>query len=365
MDETVPDIIFDEQGRCNLCGEYEIRLANEAAVSPDGLENLVKMIKGSRKSKDGYDCVMGVSGGVDSCYALKVAVENGLKPIAVHLDNGWNSNIAVQNIKSILDKLGVPLVTEVLDWSEFRMIQVSFIKSGIPNWEMPTDHLITATLYRTAKRYSTRYILTGGNLTSEAIMPKSWMYDSRDATLFKAICRSNGLSKLRYIQIMSFLELAYMVFIKRIKYLPLLNYVEYDKEKAKHELIANYGWKDYGGKHYESVFTRFFQGHVLPAKYNIDKRKAYYSCAIMAGYLSRDEALQLLQKPSIDESQYNLDYPFVLKKFGFSESEFMEIMSASNSSHLDFRNEAFIWGYRSGKSGWLMERIRMFATRGG
>lgn len=365
MDESVPDITFDELGRCNLCAEYEIRLAKESTISSESLANMVKIVKRSRKSKDGYDCVMGVSGGVDSCYALKVAVENGLKPIAVHLDNGWNSNIAVQNIKAILDKLGVPLVTEVLDWSEFREIQISFIKSGIPNWEMPTDHFITATLYRTAQRFSVKYILTGGNLTSEAIMPKSWMYDSRDATLFKAICRANGLKKFQYIRVMTFFELAYMVFVKRIKYLPLLNYVEYDKEKAKQELMANYGWKDYGGKHYESVFTRFFQGYVLPTKYNIDKRKAYYSCAIMAGHLSRGAALQLLQPPPMDESQYNIDYPFILKKLGFSMDEFREIMSSPSSSHLDFRNEAFIWGYRSGRSGWLMERIRMFATRGG
>ncbi|WP_281415217.1 N-acetyl sugar amidotransferase [Geobacter hydrogenophilus] len=364
MDETVPNIVFDDNGYCNLCNEYLIRAQNEIWTHPDELGSLIDSVKKSRISKQDYDCVMGVSGGVDSCYALVVAVQNGLRPVAVHLDNGWNSNIAVRDIKNLLDRLKVPLVTEVLDWQGFRDLQVAFVKSGIPNWEIPTDHMITATLYRMAKRFSVKYILTGGNMTSEAIMPKSWMYDSRDATLIRSICAEHGALLRGRINIMSFLELAHAVFIKKIKYLPLLNYVHYDKEAAKQLLIDKFGWQDYGGKHYESIFTRFFQGYVLPLKYNIDKRKAYVSCAIMADQISREQAMKILDGPPMCESQIRIDRLYLLKKLRLSDKEFEDIMDAPNKSYFDYRNEGFIWGYRSGKSGVVMEKIRRFATKG-
>lgn len=364
MDETVPGIVFDDNGHCNLCSEYLIRASNEVWTNPEELGKLVEKIKSLRRPGIDYDCVMGISGGVDSCYALVVAVQYGLRPIAVHLDNGWNSNIAVRNIKNLLDRIKVPLVTEVLDWQGFRDLQGAFIRSGIPNWEIPTDHLITATLYRMAKRFSVKYILTGGNLTSEAIMPKSWMYDSRDATLIRSICAEYGARLRGRINIMSFPELAHAVFIKKIKYLPLLNYVHYDKEAAKKILIDKYGWQDYGGKHYESIFTRFFQGYVLPVKYNIDKRRAYVSCAIMAGHLTREQALKILESPPMHESQIRIDRLYLLKKLRLTDQEFESIMAAPNKSYFDYRNEGFIWGYRSGKSGVVMEKIRRFATKG-
>jgi len=329
MDTTIPDIMFDENGICNYCRGYEEQAGKE--LLPDSeklqyLERAVGLVKKSGRNKE-YDCVIGVSGGVDSSYLVYKVKEFGLRPLAVHFDNGWNAEAAVANIETLLKKLDVDLYTHVVDWEEFKDLQLAFFRSSIANLEIPTDHALMALLYDIAARHGIRYIVTGSNVVTEAIMPQSWMEANRDLRLLKAIHARFGSRKLKTYPTMGLVKLAYYTFFKGMKHLPLLNYLEYDRKKAIKELEKKFGWKSYGGKHYESVFTRFFQGYILPEKYGIDKRIAHLSTLIMSGQITRNEALEELSKPPYTKEREEEDRVFVLKKLGMSEEEFEKFMN--------------------------------------
>lgn len=340
MDTTIKIINFDENGICNYCKTYEHRVSNELYKEPDRsqkLNLLIEKIKKDGKNKN-YDCVIGVSGGVDSSFVAHLVKEFGLRPLAIHLDNGWNSELAVQNIQQLLNKLDIDLYTHVIDWEEFKDLQKAFIKSSVENLEIPTDHAINALLLKMADKHGIKYILNGSNLVTEGILPIQGGRNI-DYRLLKDIHNKFGTRKLKTYPSISIWSFAYKVLVKKIKYIPILNYVDFDKENAIQLLEEKYEWRRYGGKHYESIFTRFFQGYILPNKYNYDKRKAHLSSMIMSNQISRDEALKELDKNPYPHQNLLLeDLEFFLKKFDFTEQEFNEIMKESPREPTDFKS---------------------------
>ena len=341
MDTSIKMINFDEKGICNYCKDYEYRVATELYKEPDRsrkLNLLVDKIKKKGKKKQ-YDCIIGVSGGVDSSYVAYLVKKLGLRPLAIHLDNGWNSELAVQNIQYLLSKLDIDLHTHVIDWEEFKDLQKAFIKSSIQNLEIPTDHAITAILFKMADIYGLKYIINGSNLVTEGLHSNQEQGLSIDYRLLKHIHKKFGKKKIQTYPSMDIFNFAYKLIIKKIKYIPILNYFDYNKEKAIELLEKRYNWKRYGGKHYESIFTRFFQGYILPNKYNYDKRKLHFSNLIMSGQISRSESINELSKhPYPNQELLKVDNEFFLKKFNFTQLEFDTIMKNKPKVPTDFKS---------------------------
>ncbi len=362
MDTSIKMINFDEKGICNYCKDYEHRVATELYKEPDRsrkLNLLVDKIKKKGKKKQ-YDCIIGVSGGVDSSYVAYLVKKLGLRPLAIHLDNGWNSELAVQNIQYLLSKLDIDLHTHVIDWEEFKDLQTAFIKSSIENLELPTDHAITALLFKMADKFGLKYIINGSNLVTEGLISNQGGGDSTDYRLLKDIHKKFGTKKLRTYPSIDIFELAYKIIVKKIKYIPILNYIDYNKEKAIELLEKKYNWKKYGGKHYESIFTRFFQGYILPNKYNYDKRRDHFSNLIMSGLISKREVLDELSKhPYPNQELLKEDIKFFLKKFNFTQLEFDIIMKNKPSTPSDFRSYESIFK----KLKPLVSKIKEFAKK--
>lgn len=344
MDTTDTEIKFTKSGVCNHCEEAAVRIANEVVAGQKGkqtLEAIAARVKAAGRNRD-YDCVIGVSGGVDSTMVAYHVKELGLRPLAVHLDNGWNSELAVHNIRETLDRLDIDLYTHVIDWNEFRDIQLSFFKASVPNCEIPTDHAINALLIRTAIKHRIRYIFVGSNIATEGIMPISWGHYNQDLKHLKAIHKRFGTVRMKTFPQMSPWLIFRAFFVNKIKWVRPLNYIDFRKNEAK-ELIQNeLGWRDYGGKHYESIFTRFFQGYFLPTKFGFDKRKPHLSSMIASGEISRGEALRLLEKDVYGTVSVAEDKAFVVKKFGLTESEFDALVALPPKKHTDYPSN-FYW----------------------
>lgn len=341
MDTSIQSINFDNDGICNYCKDYEKRIKNEILKEPkrsQKLENVLEQIKKDGKNKH-YDCIIGVSGGVDSSYVAYLTKKLGLRALAVHLDNGWNSELAVQNIENLLEKLNIDLHTHVIDWEEFKDLQMSFIKSSIENLEIPTDHAISALLFKTAEKFKIKYIISGSNLATEGILPIQGGRNI-DYTLIKSIHKKFGTKALKTYPSMSLLKFAYRLLIKKIKYITILNYIDFNKEEAMLFLEKNYNYKRYSGKHYESIFTRFYQGYILPNKYKYDKRKPHLSTLVMSGQLSREEALRELEKnPYPSEDLLQEDLEFFIKKFDLSREEFEHIMKQKPKEPTEYKSD--------------------------
>jgi N-acetyl sugar amidotransferase len=341
MDTSDPEIQFDEHGVCNHCAQYKRRVEKElfasSAIREQELHAMIEKIKQEGFKKQ-YDCLLGVSGGVDSSYLAYVAKEYGLRPLAVHFDNGWNSELAVDNIKKILNQLEIDLYTYVVNWDEFCDLQRSFIRASVPNAEIPTDHAISAVLWNTAHKHGIRYILNGSNLRTEGIMPLAWTYSSYDYLHIHAIQREFGTKPLRSFPALGFFKFLYYVGVVRTKTVNLLNYLDYDKQAAMQLLADRFGWRPYQEKHYESIWTRYYQGYYLICKFGYDKRRPHLSALINSGQLSREEALRHMTSPSYPPELLEQDYEFVLKKFGFSDAEFQTLLQQPPKSHLDYPN---------------------------
>lgn len=342
MDTTDPEIVFDEQGVCNHCKEA-IRLLEREGKRKTDFENKILEMKEWGKGKK-YDCVVGMSGGTDSSYIVYLVKQLGLRPLVVHMDNGWDSELAVQNIRTLLERLDLPLYTYVIDWQEFRDLQLSFLKASTPDSEIPTDHAIWATLYLVAVKYGIKYVIDGQNITSESIVPRRWSYGHSDWRYIKGIQKKFGSIKLKTFPYYSQLDLFYIHQVKKIECVSILNYMDYDKEKAKAFLIDEFGWKDYGGKHYESFYTKFYQSYILPIKFNADKRKMHLSSVIASGQMTREEALQELKKPLYDEKEIERDIEYFCEKMEISRAEFDEIMN---------RPKKYFWDYKSNETSLL------------
>lgn len=340
MDTSIKMINFDENGICNFCKHYEYRVATELYKEPERSRRLNEVLEKIKKNgkKKNYDCIIGVSGGVDSSYVAHLVKKFGLRPLAIHLDNGWNSELAVQNIQYLLSKLNIDLYTHVIDWEEFKDLQKAFIKSSIENLEIPTDHAIIALLFKMAEKHGLKYIINGSNLVSEGLYSNQSGGTGIDYRLLKDIHKKFGKKKIVTYPLMNIFDFAYKLVIKKIKYIPILNYVDYNKKKSIELLEKKYDWKRYGGKHYESVFTRFFQGYILPNKYNYDKRKDHLSNLIMSGQISRSEAIdELSRNPYPNQELLKTDMNFFLKKLNFTQLEFDKIMHAKPNLPSDFK----------------------------
>lgn len=333
-----PDFKLDSEGVCNYCHQYHE--TEELRIIPDDQkeEKLKKLIDSIKKNGVGakYDCIIGLSGGTDSTYVALKVKEFGLRPLAVHLDNGWNSELSVSNIKNILDKLGIDLYTYVIDWEEFKDIQFSFLKASVPDIEIPTDHAITALLYKTAIKFKVRHIISGYNFNDEGIWPESWAYGHLDWKYIKSIHRRYGSRKIKTFPHFSILELIYYVIARRIQTTALLNYMRFNKAEARQILKEKLGWRDYGGKHNESVYTKFVQEYLLPKKFNIDVRKAYLSAPLLRGNITRDYAVEELAKPIASEESLIEQKNYCLKKLKITESEFEQLMNLPLKTRFDY-----------------------------
>ena len=329
MDTSDCDIEFDKTGKCNNCRDFEKVLAQSKYPKQEALANLnslIEQIKSKGRNKD-FDCLVGISGGVDSCYTAYLCHKWGLKPLLLHMDNGWNSEIAVKNVKSLVKNLGLEYQSYVLDWEEFKQIQLSFLRSSIVDLEMPTDLAIAASLYETANKNNIKYIVSGGNYTGEGILPLSWGYHVlKDEKLYKYIVRKFGSKKLKKVPSVGLRGEIYYKFIKGIKTIYPLNLVDYNKDDARNFLINNLGWQDYGGKHHESKITGFWQSYVMPTKYNMDYRRATYSSQIVSGHITRSEALEKLKKLPYNQNTIEKDKHYVAKKYGITNSELEEYL---------------------------------------
>jgi len=344
MDTSDPGITFDRQGICNHCHDYDRRIREDI---PSGdrsvyLEELVARIRSAGTGRP-YDCIIGVSGGVDSTYvAWLCKKELGLRPLAVHLDNGWNTELVVQNIETVLRGLDIDLYTHVIDWEEFRDLQVSFLKSSIANWELPTDHAIRALLYREAARHGIKYIITGSNLATEAVMPSAWMADNVDLRLLNSIQAQFGTRKLKSFPRLSLKRLAWYTFVRGIRQIPILNYVDYHKANAMALLERELGWRPYEFKHGESLFTRFFQRYYLPRKFGYDKRRPHLSNLILSGQATRDEALAELNKPLYYPEELDRDIAYVAKKLELTRSELESNIASLPRKADDYPNSGWV-----------------------
>ncbi len=343
MDTTDPDIQFDADGASSYVSFFNTRYAAtleraQRGERADELSALVEKIKADGRGKP-YDIVIGISGGVDSTYLTLSAVRLGLRPLCVHFDSGWNSEAAVDNIHNLVTSLGLDLYTQVVDWREMRDLQLAFLKSGTANADTPTDHAFGYVAYHQAQKYGIKHILSGSNLVSESILPTAWGYTSADSKHLKAIHRRFGSAKLKTYPVMSSLvRTLWYPYVRGISTHALLNYLPYHYADAKEQIAAEVGWRDYGGKHYESVFTRWFQGYYLPERFGFDKRLAHYSSLILAGEMSRDEALAMLSAPNYPEELRVQDHEFIAKKLGISVGELDEIMATPARSYTDYPN---------------------------
>ncbi|MBM4203215.1 MAG: N-acetyl sugar amidotransferase [Gammaproteobacteria bacterium] len=360
MDTSDPDIVFDEAGHCNHCNRWFRRMHDEVPNSDAAgaiLTRIVARIREEGRGRD-YDCVAGVSGGVDSTFVIHQLCRLGLRPLAVHFDNGWNSELAVDNIKKSLDHLGVHLHTEVVDWEEFRSLQLAFLKASVPNCEIPTDHAITATLVKTAQRIGTRFVINGSNVITEGILPLAWVYYSHDLHHLLAIQRRFGGRSLQTYPLLPLRTLTSRIITGRYRMVNLLNYLEYDREAAIGTLEREAGWRNYGGKHYESIYTRWYQGYYLPAKFGYDKRKAHFSALVCAGQMRRDTALEKLEQSPYENHDVEDDTRFVLRKLELTAAELEELIVAPNRRHTDYPNSGFLIDGLAGARNFLRARAK-------
>lgn len=332
------NIRFDENNYCNYCNDYFSHIKDTDTIekySSDKLISLIQQIKDENKKKK-YDCIVGISGGIDSAFLVYKLVEFGLRPLAVHYDNGWNSEIATQNIEKLLTILNVDLYTYVNDWEEFKDIQLSFFKAGVIDIELITDHAILAVFDKAAKKYGVNYVFSGHNTATESILPSDWYHWKLDGLNIKAIHKKYGSLKLKTYPILNYFTLYKHWKLNKIKKIDLLNYINYNKDQAEKILIGKVGWKNYGTKHSESIFTRFYQNYILPVKFNVDKRKAHLSSLICSNQITREYALNELQKNTWENEQSKLDKEYVLKKLGVSEETFDNWMNNTPVSHLKY-----------------------------
>lgn len=345
MDTTDPSIQFDENGFCSHCTNYliKVRLQTADEYGQKALQKIVQAIQAEGANKR-YDCVIGVSGGVDSTYvAYIVKHQFGLRPLAVHLDNGWNSELSVNNIEKTLRSLDIDLYTYVINWEEFKDLQLSFLLASIPGMEIPTDHAILSILYRVAAKHNIRYIISGANISTEGIMAASWSegVGQRDWRLIKKIHAQFGKVPLKTFPHFTLISMIYYRLIQRQQTIHILDYLSYVKKDAMDIIQKNLDWKYYGGKHYESLYTRFTQGYIQPLKFNIDKRKAHLSTLICSGQITRTEAIEELSTdPYKDIRLREEDKAYVIKKLGLTEQKFEQIMKAPPKNYLDYPSYA-------------------------
>ena len=339
-----PALELDDRGLCQHCRRFEADkrvFVREGEEGERMLADAVRLMKEEGAGKP-YDCLIGVSGGVDSSYVAYMAHKLGLRALCVHFDNGWNSELAVKNIENMVARLGFDLYTYVIDWQEFRDLQLAYLRASVVDIEVLTDHAIYGSTFRIAKERQIKYVIGGNNVATEGVLPYHWTYNKKDHVNIRAIHRAFGQGKIKSFP---FLDRKMKKFIagSGVTFINYLNWMPYEKDEVKRTLIRELEWRDYGGKHYESIWTRFYQGYILPEKFGIDKRKAHYSSLICAGQMTREQALEEMKQPAYDPALLREDRAFVLKKLGLSEQDFEEIMRLPVRDHRSFDTEGSVF----------------------
>lgn len=352
MDTTDPKIVFDEKGMCDHCHTYYDHTLPNWHTDERGQKKLDEMVDRIRKEGKGkdFDCIIGMSGGIDSSYLVYVAKEKlGLRPLVFHVDAGWNTQIAVNNIEKIVDGLGLDLYTEVINWEEMKDLQLAFFKSGVSHVDAPQDYSFFATMYQFATKYNVKTILTGANLSTECVRnPVDWMYYQSDTAQLRDIHRQFGTRPLKTFPITSILwHKFYLPYFKGIKVEKPLNNVPYIKDEAVKLLTERFGWQPYPQKHFESRMTRFYEGYWLPTKFGYDTRKVQYSSLILTGQMTREEALERLRKPAYDEETIHQDFEYIATKLGITVAELQGYLEAPNKTYRDYRNQAWVYNIGS------------------
>jgi len=348
MDTTDSKISFDANGVCDHCTDFNDNVLpnwRTDGSSRAQLQRQVEKIQADGKGRS-FDCIMGMSGGLDSSYLLHLAVkEFGLRPLVFHVDGGWNTDIAVNNIQVIVEKLGLDLYTEVINWHEMRDFQLSFFKSGVPHLDIPQDHAFIATLYHFANKHGIKYILNGGNISTECVRnPKDWLYYGTDMAQLNDIQRQFGTVKLESYPFSSVLfHKVYLRYIKGVQVIKPLNHLPYVKKVAAETLQAEYGWRPYPQKHFESRFTRFYEGYWLPTRFGYDTRRVQYSSLILTGQMTRAEALERLKNPAYDSATLDEDFEYIATKLGISTAELRQYYEMPLKTYKDYKNREWMF----------------------
>jgi N-acetyl sugar amidotransferase len=358
MDTSDRHIAFDEGGVCDHCRNFDSRTAPAWDTGPAGRQRLFQLVERIKKEGKGrdFDCIVGMSGGVDSSYLTYIAKEElGLRPLVFHVDAGWNSEIAVNNIERIVDGLKLDLFTEVIDWEEMKDLQLAFLKSGVSHIDTPQDHAFFATMYKFADRYKVKTILTGANLSTECVRnPVEWMYYQSDATQLRNIHARFGTRPLVRYPVTSILwHKLYLPLLKGIRVERPLNHIPYSKQEAMALLTRRFGWQPYPQKHFESRFTRFYESFWLPTRFGYDVRRVQYSSLILTGQMTRDDAMQALTQPPIDEVTLAQESEFVANKLGITVETLWSYLALPKRTYRDYRSEQ--WIYACGA--WMMKRL--------
>lgn len=344
MDTSDSMITFDHQGKCDHCKSFREQLLPNWHTDDRGkaeLEKIVAKIKHDGRNRD-FDCIMGMSGGADSSYMLHVAVKDyGLRPLVFHVDGGWNSQIAVNNIEVLIESLGLDLYTEVIDWEEMKDFQLAYFKSGVPSIDVPQDHAFIATLYNFAEKHKIRYILNGGNFSTECVRnPLEFFYYGTDMPQIRDIQKRFCTRPMKNYPFSSILRhKVYLRYIRRIQVVKPLNYFPYIKADAMQFLKDTYGWIPYPQKHFESRFTRFYEGYWLPSKFGFDTRRVQYSSLILTGQMKREDAMEQLKHPALSAEESKNEFEYVAKKLGISIDELQSYHDAPNKSYRDYKNQ--------------------------
>jgi N-acetyl sugar amidotransferase len=348
MDTSDSHIQFDHKGVCDHCFDYYKNIVPHWNTDNQGKTALNDIVSDIKKTgrKNEFDCLLGLSGGVDSSYMLHLAVkEFGLRPLVFHVDGGWNSEIAVHNINVLIDRLGLDLYTEVINWEEMRDFQLAFFKSGVPHIDIPQDHAFIAVLYNFADKYNIKYILNGGNISTECVRnPMEWLYYGTDMVHIHDIIKRFGTLKMETYPFSSiFRHKIYLRYIRGIRVVKPLNYRPYIKADALKMLEKEYGWKPYSQKHFESRFTKFYEGYWLPERFGFDTRRVQYSSLILTGQMNRQEALDKLSKSAYNPETIQEEFNYVATKLGISPEELRSYFSMPKKFYWDYANQASIF----------------------
>lgn len=344
MDTSDSGIAFDERGWCDYCNNYHDNIVPNWHPDERGEREImaqVEQIKRDGKGRD-HDCLIGLSGGVDSSYVTYIAKEKfGLRPLLYHVDAGWNSQQAVNNIEKLVDGLDLDLFTEVVDWPEMRDLQLAFFKANVPHLDTPQDHAFFAGLYNFAAKNNVKYILTGANYSTECVRePLEWHYHASDLRQLKDIHRRFGTRPLKKFPLAGIFRFKiWYRFAKGVRVVKPLNSIPFHKEDAMQELVDKFGWQKYAHKHYESRFTRFYESYWLPTKFGYDKRRAHFSSLILTGQLSRDEALAKIKVPAYDPETIGEDFEYIATKLGITVEELRALHDGPKKTFRDYKND--------------------------
>ncbi len=348
MDTSDSAITFEADGVCDHCASFNRDVLPNWHTDERGRQTLARIvddIKASGKGKE-FDCILGLSGGLDSSYMLHLIVtEFGLRPLVFHVDGGWNTDIAVNNIQMLVEKLGLDLYTEVINWEDMRDFQLAYFKSGVPNLDIPQDHAFVATLYHFANKHDIKYIMNGGNYSTECVRnPLEWLYYGTDMAQINDIRARFCTRPLKQYPFSSILfHKAYLQYLKGIKVVKPLNMLPYTKQIAIDTLSTVYGWKAYPQKHFESRFTKFYEGYWLPTRFGYDTRRVQYSSLILTGQMTRLEALGKLEKPAYDATSIDEEFEYIATKLGISVEELRGYHCMPLKSYRDYKNRLWLF----------------------